>query len=151
MNLALETNPRFEFFRSQIGNSLSQGPSPVGRWLGGTLMDVQPHSMTVEFVVRQELTNPVGMLHGGAVSAMMDDTVGMLVFSLGREFAYTSINLNCDFLNGGRIGDVLTVFAQVIRAGKNVVHCECRVTNQDQKLIAKCATNMIQTGVRLPS
>lgn len=151
MNLALETNPRFEFFRSQIGNSLAQSFSPVGRWLNGKLIDVQTHAMTVEFVVREDFTNPVGMLHGGVVSAMMDDTVGMLVFSLGREFAYTSINLNCDFLNGSRIGDVVTVQAQVVRAGKNVVHCECRTTNQDGKLIAKCATNMIQTGIRLPS
>lgn len=129
---------------------MSQSLSPMGNWLNGKLVAVQSHSMTVEFVVRPDMTNPMGTLHGGAVAAIMDDTVGMMVFSLGREFAYTSVNLNCDFLNAARIGDTLTAHAQVIRAGKNVIHCECRVTHSDGKIVAKCATNMIQTGFRLP-
>jgi len=130
---------------------MTQGPSHMAGWLGGKLVAVQGHSMTVEFVVRLDMTNPMGTLHGGAVAAIMDDTVGMMVFSLGREFAYTSVNLNCDFLNTARIGDTLTAHAQVIRAGRNVIHCECRVMHPDGKVVAKCATNMIQTGFRLPA
>jgi acyl-coenzyme A thioesterase 13 len=145
-----ESNPRLEFFRAQIGQSTAQSVSPMGRWLNGQLLAVSTQAMTVAFTVREDMTNPMGTLHGGAVAAIMDDTVGMMVFALGREFAYTSVNLNCDFLNAARVGDVLTVQAQVIRAGKNVIHCECRVMHADGKIVAKCATNMIQTGVKLP-
>ncbi|TAF23675.1 MAG: PaaI family thioesterase [Runella slithyformis] len=150
MESNIESNPRLDFFRSQIGSSLSQSLSPMGRWLDGKLTAVTNHSMTVEMLVREEMSNPMGTLHGGAAAAIMDDTVGAMVFALGREFAYTSVNLNCDFLNVARIGDLLSVQAQVIRAGKNVIHCECRILHQDGKIVAKCSTNMIQTGVKLP-
>jgi acyl-coenzyme A thioesterase 13 len=148
--MSSETNPRLEFFRSQIGNSLSQSPSPLGRWLNGTLKEAGHGLMTVEFLVREEMTNPMGVLHGGVAAAMMDDVVGMMVYALGREYGYTSVNLNCDFLSAAREGEVLTVQAHVIRAGKNVVHGECRIVNETGKIIAKTATNLIQTGIKLP-
>ncbi|HAO51469.1 MAG TPA: PaaI family thioesterase, partial [Runella sp.] len=53
------------------------------------------------------------------------------------------------FLNAARVGDVLTARAEVIRAGKNVIHCEARIINADQKIIAKCSTNLIQTSMKL--
>jgi len=141
--MSSETNPRLEFFRSQIGNSLSQSPSPLGRWLNGTLKEASHGLMTVEFLVREEMTNPMGVLHGGVAAAMM-------VYALGREYGYTSVNLNCDFLSAAREGEVLTVQAHVIRAGKNIIHGECRIVNETGKIIAKTATNLIQTGVKLP-
>ncbi len=145
-----DTNPRLDFFRSQIGNTITQSPSPLGQWLNGKLLEVQHGSMTVEITIRKDMTNPLGTLHGGAAAAIMDDLVGMMVFGLGREYAYTTVNLNCDFLNAARLGEVLIAHAYVIRAGKNVIHCEARITNTEGKIIAKCSTNMIQTGVKLP-
>lgn len=145
-----DTNPRLDFFRSQIGNTITQSPSPLGQWLNGKLIEVQHGSMTVEITIRKDMTNPLGTLHGGAAAAIMDDLVGMMVFGLGREYAYTTVNLNCDFLNAARLGEVLIAHAYVIRAGKNVIHCEARITNTEGKIIAKCSTNMIQTGVKLP-
>lgn len=145
-----DTNPRLEYFRAQIGQNMTQSPSGVGRWLNGKLLDAQHGSMTVEYTVADTMLNPMGTLHGGAAAAIMDDLVGMMVFALGREYGYTSVNLNCDFLNAARLGDTLTGHAQVIRAGKNVIHCEARITNTDGKIIAKCTTNMIQTSLKLP-
>jgi hypothetical protein len=46
-------------------------------------------------------------LHGGIAATILDDIVGTMVYALGREFAYTSVNLNCDFLNPAVVGDVL--------------------------------------------
>lgn len=143
-------NPRLDFFRSLIGTSLSNSISPLGRWLNGTLRTVEDGQMSVEFEVRENMTNPMGVLHGGTAAAIMDDVVGMMVFSLGREFGYTSVNLNCDFLNPAREGDVLTAHARVIRAGRNIIHCECEIVTTGGRIIAKSSTNLIQTGVRIP-
>ncbi|MEZ4904946.1 MAG: PaaI family thioesterase [Spirosomataceae bacterium] len=148
--MTTETNPRIELFRTQIGKKMEQSPSGLGRWLNGKLIDYQLGSMVCEFTVREDMTNPMQTLHGGAAAAIMDDIVGMMIFGLGREYAYTSVNLNCDFLNPARIGEVLTANAYVVRAGKNVIHCEARIVNVEQKIIAKCSTNMIQTGVKMP-
>lgn len=145
-----ESNPRLEAFQSFIGQDMSNSPSPLGRFLNGRLIDIKMGSLTMEFTVREALTNPMGTLHGGAAAAMMDDIVGVMIFAMGREYAYTSVNLNCDFLSAARIGNVLTAHSYVVRAGKNVIHCEAKITNTEGKIIAKCTTNMIQTGIKMP-
>ena len=142
-------NPRLDFFKSQINQDMSASISPVGRWLNGTIRAAELGRLVAEFVVRDELTNPAGVLHGGAASAMLDDLIGAMVFTLGREYAFTSVNLNVDFLNAARLGDTVTATAEVVRAGKNIIHCEGRIVAVDGKIIAKCATNLIQTSVRL--
>jgi acyl-coenzyme A thioesterase 13 len=144
-----QLNPRLEFFRSFIGKPLSNSISPFGRWLGGTLRAAEYGHVSIEYIVRNDMTNPAGVLHGGAAAAIMDEVAGMMVYALGREFAYTSVNLTCDFLNPLREGETLLANAQVIRAGRNIVHCECQLVTPEGKIIAKSATNLIQTGVRL--
>jgi acyl-coenzyme A thioesterase 13 len=145
-----QTNPRLEFFHSQIGNDLSHSISPLGRWLNGIMRAVGYGHISVEFLIREDMTNPMGVLHGGSAAAMMDEVIGMMVFALGREYGYSSVNLNCDFLNAARLGDILIANAKVVRAGRNIVHCECELVTAEGKIIAKCSSNLIQTGVKLP-
>lgn len=128
---------------------MSNSISPVGRWLNGTLQVADHGRLVADFTVREELSNPAGVLHGGAATAMLDDLIGTMVFSLGREYAYTSVNLSIDFLHAARTGEVVTAIAEVVRAGKNIIHCEGRIEAADGKIIAKCATNLVQTSVKL--
>lgn len=143
------TNPRLDFFRSQVGQTMSGSISPFGRWLNGTIRVADYGRLVADFIIREELTNPAGVLHGGAGAAILDDLVGAMVFTLGREYAYTSVNLTIDFLHAARLGEVVTATAEVIREGKNIIHCEGRIVAVNGKIIAKCATNLIQTSVKL--
>ncbi|WP_223860598.1 PaaI family thioesterase [Spirosoma validum] len=124
--------------------------SPFGRWLNGTIREVEYGKLVADFTVREELTNPAGVLHGGAAAAILDELIGTMVYALGREYAYTSVNFNIDFLHAARLGDIVTATAETIRVGKNIIHCEGRIIATDGKIIAKCATNLIQTSVKLP-
>ncbi len=142
-------NPRFEYFHSQIGQSMAQSISGIGRWLNGTLRVVEPERMVANYFIRDDMVNPVGVLHGGAASAILDDLCGMLVFALGREYGYTSVNLAMDFLNPARQGETLSAEARLIRAGRNIIHLEGSITNAEGKLIAKCSTNLVQTGLKI--
>lgn len=144
-----ESNQRLNYLRSRIGHTMKDSISPFGRWLNGSIQAVDSGKLVADFTVREELTNPAGVLHGGAAAAILDELIGMMVFALGREYAYTSVNFNIDFLHAARFGDVVTAAAEVIRAGKNIIHCEGRIVAADGKVIAKCATNLIQTSVRL--
>lgn len=143
------SNPRLDFFKSQVNRDMSASISPLGRWLNGTIRTADSGRLVAEYVVREELTNPAGVLHGGAASALLDDLIGAMVFTLGRDYAFTSVNLNVDFLNAARLGDTVTVTAEVVREGKNIIHCEGCIVAGDGKIIAKCATNLIQTSVKL--
>ncbi|GAA4408553.1 hypothetical protein GCM10023187_30630 [Nibrella viscosa] len=150
MNETTPTNPRLEFFRSQIGQNMSQSPSPLGRWLNGTIRAVDLRMLVVEYTIHEDMTNPLGVLHGGAAAAILDDIAGSLVFALGREYGYTSVNLTLDFLHSARLGEVITATAEIIRAGRNIIHVTGVIEAADGKIIAKCSTNLIQTSVKLP-
>lgn len=145
----METNPRLALFRQFIGHPMTQSPSGVGRWLAGTLQVVEEGRMVATYLIREDMVNPMQVLHGGMASAILDDLCGLTVFALGREYGYTSVNLNMDFLNPARLGETLTAEAVVVRAGRNIIHLEGRLTNEAGKLIAKCTTNLVQTGVKL--
>ena len=142
-------NHRLEFFRARIGQDMSESISPFGRWLNGTIRDVDYGRLVADFTIREDMTNPAGVLHGGAGAAILDDLIGAMVYSLGREYAYTSVNLTIDFLHAARLGERVTATAEVIREGKNIIHCEGRIVASTGKIIAKCATNLIQTSVKL--
>ncbi|UFH53168.1 PaaI family thioesterase [Spirosoma sp. KNUC1025] len=143
------TNPRLDFLRARIGLSMHSSPSPLGRWLNGTLKVAEYGRLAADYVVREEMTNPARVLHGGAAAAILDDLIGTMVFALGREYAYTSVNLTIDFLHAAGINETVTATAEVVRAGRNIIHCEGRINALDGKIIAKCATNLIQTSLKL--
>lgn len=145
------TNTRLEFFRARVGQDMSGSLSPLGRWLNGTIREVEYGRLVADFTVREDMTNPAGVLHGGAGTAILDDLIGAMVYSLGREYAYTSINLTIDFLHAARVGEVVTATASVVREGKNIIHCEGYILSASSKIVAKCSTNLIQTSVRIGS
>ena len=144
------TNSRLHYFHSLVGQDMSTSLSPFGRWLNGTILSAGYGHLVAEFRIREEMTNPGSVLHGGASAAILDDLIGVMVFCLGRDYAYTSVNLTVDFLHAARLGDLVTATAKLIRGGKSVIHCEGQIVAQDGKIIAKCSTNLIQTTVKLP-
>ncbi len=144
------TNQILDYIISNIGKDMgSITPSPLGRWLNGKLIAAEEGSLTVEFTVREEMTNPGKILHGGISAAMMDVVIGATVFSLGRESFYSTINLSIDYLLPAKVGDVVSVKAKIIRAGKTVINMEAEIRNVEHKIIAKCTSNLVITGVKI--
>ena len=143
-------NKRLVFLQKLIGSQLSESFSPVARWLNGKLMEVTEGSLKMEFIVREDMCNPIHLLHGGIAATILDDVVGTMVYAMGRENAYVSINLNCDFLHPAKAGETLTVNAKVVRAGKTVVHVEGEIVGYGNLIIAKCTSNLTQTSLKLP-
>ncbi|GGM76225.1 hypothetical protein GCM10010967_04750 [Dyadobacter beijingensis] len=146
----LTENKRLSFLREFIGKPMDRHFSPVAKWLNGKLIAIGDGQMEVEYVVREDMCNPMGTLHGGIAATILDDIVGTMVYAMGREFGFTSVNLNCDFLNPAVVGDVLVARSAVIRAGRNIVHVEGRLHHADGRIVAKCTSNLIQTAFKLP-
>lgn len=69
--------------RLQLLQSFS--PSPFAQWLNGTVVSVNDKAVEFQFIVRKEMTNPVGILHGGITSSMVDDCIGVNFMILGLE------------------------------------------------------------------
>lgn len=141
-------NPMLQFFQSQVGKSIEQSPSPLGNWLNGTFVEVQEGEMTLSFQVRKDMTNPVGTLHGGAASAIIDEVMGMSVYTLGKEFVYVTVSLTVDFLDNAREGETIYAKAKIIRNGKMLINVECHLVNEAGKILAKGTSNLVATSIK---
>lgn len=140
------SNPILQFFQGMIGQSMGNGPSPLAKWLNGKLLTAEEGLLTAEYTVREEMCNPGRILHGGIAAAIMDDLMGATIFSLGRENFFTSINLNVDYLYSVPVGGKVVAKAQVIRAGKKVIHIGCEIFDENQNIIAKATSNLVATS-----
>lgn len=143
-------NKRLAFLQKLIGIPMIEHFSPVAKWLNGKLLSIEEGAMEVEYLVREDMCNPMGTLHGGIAATILDDIVGTMVYALGREFGFTSVNLNCDFLNPAVVGDVMLAKAKVVRAGKNIIHVEGQLLLESGRMVAKCTSNLIQTAFKIP-
>ena len=60
-----------EALRPYIGQELSMVPSPVAHWLKGILQEIGENGMKIAFTVREDMTNPARILHGGIIATML--------------------------------------------------------------------------------
>jgi acyl-coenzyme A thioesterase 13 len=140
------SNTILEKFRENIGKPMGS-PSPVGRWLGGVLLEAEDGYLVAEYEVRPDFLNPMNVMHGGIYAVMMDDLIGALVFSLDNDYFFTTVNLAVDYLSSAKAGEKVRLKAEVVKAGKNIVHCECRLYNQEGKLLTKSISNLAKTHI----
>lgn len=137
-------NKTLAFFKEQIGKELIHSPSPVGIWLKPVLKDIEEGTLKAEFIVRKEMTNPAGTLHGGIITLIADEMIGATIATLELPTLYVSVNLYTDFLNIAKLGETVTAETKIIRKGKNIINTECMLYNSKGILIAKSYSNNIK-------
>jgi acyl-coenzyme A thioesterase 13 len=141
------SNPALAFFKNNIGKTSAEvSPSPFGRWLNGKLVDAEEGSLTMEFIVREDMCNPGGIMHGGVAIGMMDDLIGMTSFMMGSQVFYSTVNLNTDFLFSAKPNEKLIVKSKIVRMGKKIAHAEGEIRNEAGQIVAKCTTNLVATS-----
>ncbi len=131
-----------------LGKLVTGSRSPAGNWMVFTLEAIDKGIATISLEVKHDMTNPYGNIHGGMMALVMDEVIGWAVVSLDTNNHYTSLNLNVDFLYAIKQGDRLQATAEVIRAGKKIIHVECRVYDMAKRLLGKATSNLIVTGMK---
>jgi uncharacterized protein (TIGR00369 family) len=130
------------------GKLVTDSRSAAGNWMQFTLESVEKGKATISLEVKKEMTNPYGNIHGGMMALVMDEVIGWAVVSLETDNHYTSLNLNVDFLYAIKEGNRLKATSEVIRAGKKIIHVECRVYDMEDRLLGKATSNLIVTGMQ---
>lgn len=139
-----QTNPVVELFRSFIGKKLDGAP-PFTAWLDGRIRSAEIGAVEVQFVVRPEMTNPTGLLHGGVQAAIMDDVIGMTSATLGEKGFMLSIDLHANYLGKVRVGQQVIARARFIRNGRRIAHAVCEIVDEAGDLIARADSSLVKT------
>ena len=139
-------SPIREHFRAQIGKDVASTPPGFSEWLQPKMIAVEEDSLTIEVIVRPEMCNPVGTLHGGIHSAILDEVIGMTVAAMGNDTHFVSLNMTTDYLRAARAGEVVRATCQVIRKGRTAIHLIGQLTNAEGKELSRATQNMVSIG-----
>ncbi len=123
-----------------------KAPLPAAaKTLGWELIAVSPEEGTIEvaFAATEAFVNPAGVIQGGFLAAMLDDTLGpALVAGLNPgDFAPTT-DLHVQFLRSARPGR-LVGRGRVVRRGRDVGFLAGELLDEDGAIVA-VATATVQ-------
>ena len=97
--------------------------------------------------MREDQCNHAGVLHGGIISTMLDELMGMTLITIEIDYLYVTINLHVDFLFGAKAGEIITVTSEVFRVGKKIANVEAKMYNAEGKILAKGTSNLAATSI----
>lgn len=138
-----QSNPVLEIFLSLKGKEIEMSPSPLTAWLRPIMEEAEAGSLTFSYLVRKEMTNPAGTLHGGVIAAIMDDIMGATMYTLDPNSFKVSINLNVDFFYTAKEGERVMARTSIAKNGSKVVNAQCDLFNEEGRLLAKGYSNLL--------
>ena len=112
--------------------------SPYGRLIGAELLEASEGRVRVRLPYRLELTTLADLIHGGAISALIDVAATASFWasaSVPAGSRGTTIGFSVNFLSSGR-GKDLVATAKVRRRGREISTGEVSVQDSDGKDIA---------------
>lgn len=106
--------------------------------------DLDAHTVELSFEGKPEFANPIGIVQGGFLSAMLDDCMGLAsatFLNLG-QFAPT-LAINVQFHRPAKIGK-LRGTGRVTKPGKDILHLAGELFQDDKLVAAATATAMVR-------
>lgn len=135
-----------EFFDRLDGGAAS---SPIGTTLGWELISVKPDEGTIEiaYTADDRFLNPFGLVQGGILGSMLDDTLGSVMISvLERGQIAPTTDLHIQFLRPAKPGR-FTGRGRVVRQGKSIAFLSGELSDADNRVVAVATATATITGL----
>jgi 1,4-dihydroxy-2-naphthoyl-CoA hydrolase len=121
---------------------------PFAALMGMKITHLSRDKVTAEMLVRDELENRMGVLHGGALMALADNLGGTATMANLADGARTAtIESKTNFFSPIPIGDTAHAECTPLHRGRSTMVWQTRITRNDGKL---CAI-VIQTQIVIPA
>ena len=123
---------------SDTDHSARVMPIPFGRLLGIEVQEATDQRIRARMVVREDLCNPVGSLHGGAIMSLADTLGAMGAFRNRPDGAAgtTTLESKTNFIGGARVGDTVIGEATPVHNGRRTAVWTTRITTEAGELVA---------------
>jgi 1,4-dihydroxy-2-naphthoyl-CoA hydrolase len=110
---------------------------PFSRLMGTKIVEVTRDRVVAEVVMREELTNRNGRLHGGAVMAIADNLGGTATFvNMPEGAGTTTIESKTNFFAAVPLGDTVRAECTPLHRGRTTMVWQTRIIRGDGKLAA---------------
>ena len=118
-------------------------PPPIMDTLGVTGFFPEAGRVVVQMPAAEFHYNPLGTVHGGVISMLLDTAAGCAVHStLAVGETYTTLDLTVKFLRPVTVGSgLLTGEGTVIQRGRRTALAQARLTDEAGKLVAHATSS----------
>jgi 1,4-dihydroxy-2-naphthoyl-CoA hydrolase len=121
---------------------------PFADFMGMKITHISLDKVEAEMVVREELNNRFGVLHGGAVMALADNLGGTATIANLPVGARTAtIESKTNFFAAIPVGDTARAECTPLHRGRTTMVWQTRITRNDGKLCAM----VTQTQIVIPA
>jgi uncharacterized protein (TIGR00369 family) len=113
-------------------------PPPAAKTLGWALQEVDAELGTIRiaFEARQEFLNPIGVVQGGFLAAMLDDTLGpALAATLEADQFAPTLELKVSFLRPAPPGQLVGT-GRVVHRGGTIAFLEGSLADAQGQVVA---------------
>ncbi|MET0415588.1 MAG: PaaI family thioesterase [Actinoplanes sp.] len=116
---------------------------PIMQLIDVAALRAEEGSVTVELDPQEFHYNPLGTMHGGIISTLLDTAAACSVHStLPAGVGYTSLDLNVKFLRPVTIASGrLTCTGGVLQRGRRTALAEARLTDTQGRLLAHATSS----------
>jgi uncharacterized protein (TIGR00369 family) len=129
-------------------------PSPFVALVGAKMEEMREGYVRMALVIEEKHTNPNGVMHGGVLTTLMDETLGAVIATVRgmevmRAAPHATVEMNVSFLSGARPGDEIIIEGRALKVGRSVAfgEAEARKRGSDD-LIAKGRFTFVIPGPR---
>jgi len=129
------------------------GRTPLHQLLGFEFVQIEPELVVVEMPVGDAAFNSSGNLHGGAIATLIDVAAGTAAarnssFEPGKNTIVTA-DMHVRYLGRAK-GQKVRAEARVLRSGRQLVIVECRVLDDDGRMVASADFASMVVPLREP-
>ena len=114
--------------------------------LGIEYIELKEGYVYARMFVKKELTQPYGMLHGGASMAMAESVGGMgSAYYLGvKDYIIRGMQFSANHVKAAKVGTYVYATATIIHKGRQTHVWNIDIKNEDGELVSSCRlTNFI--------
>lgn len=149
-NASARNSPGIEEVRldglTQLRQWLATGAQPpMGQTLGFALTEIDAGRAVFEGTPKQNLYNPLGVVHGGYAATLLDSACGCAVHSrLAVGQSYTTLELKVAFHKAitSRTGRVRAE-GHAVTVGRRVAFAEAKLSDESGVLLASATSTLL--------
>jgi len=117
------------------------------QWMGIEFIEIKEGYSKIKMVIRQEMVNGFGIVHGGIPFSLADSAFAFACNN--RNNLSVALDVTITFTKAVNVGDVLTAEAKEVHNGRSTGVYLIAVTNQKNEQVALFKGTCFRTGKNL--